>query len=252
MSFEKRVYEQEFRLNDTDDSVIDYIQKHRNKIQEITIHQIAEELYISPNAIMRTTKKLGYTGFSQLKFSLQQEENQPKNRVPTNTAFNELPISIERTLEVFDEATTQILISKILMANRILIIGLGSSTYYCELFRDYFRCIDRPIEYYEHMHDVEYAARSMKKGDLMIFISASGHASRLETIAKEAKKQNVDTFCISHYGSNPLNVLCDNHLYFWGERRMVNGYNVTDRIGLLLIIRKVAEEFWKKFTKQIQ
>lgn len=249
MSFDKRIYEQEFRLNDTDDSVIEYIQKHRKEMQHITIQHIAEELYISPNAIMRTTKKLGYSGFSELKFHLQQEGKSSSNRVPSEKEFDELPKSIEKTLEVFDEAATQILIGKILMADRILIIGLGSSTYYCELFRDYFRCIGRPIEFFEHMHDVEYAAKSMGEGDLMIFISASGHSERLEAIAKEAKKNKVDTCCISHYGKNPINTICDNYLYFWGERRMVNGYNVTDRMGLLMVIRKIAEEFWTKFAK---
>lgn len=249
MSFDKRIYEHEFKLNDTDDSVIDYIQKHKKNIKYITIQQIAEELYISPNAIMRTTKKLGYSGFSELKFSLQQEGKVQESRIPINLDFNGLPKSIDKTLEVLDEAATQILIGKILMADRILVIGLGSSSYYCELFRDYFRCIGRQIEYFEHMHDVEYAAKSMNTGDLMIFISASGHAPRLESIAKEAKRNKVDTCCISHYGKNPLNSICDNYLYFWGERRMVNGYNVTDRMGLLMVIRKIAEEFWNKFSK---
>lgn len=45
MSFDKRIYEQEFRLNDTGDSVIEYIQKHRKEMQYITIQHIAEEFW---------------------------------------------------------------------------------------------------------------------------------------------------------------------------------------------------------------
>lgn len=75
MDFEKRVYEKEFNLNDTDDSIIEYIKSRRADIQNLSIQNIAKELFISPNAIMRTAKKLGYSGFSELKFSLQKENN---------------------------------------------------------------------------------------------------------------------------------------------------------------------------------
>ena len=70
MNFEQRVYDIEFKLNDTDDSVIEYIRNNRSNINKISIQKIANELYISPNAIMRLARKLGYSGFSELKYAL--------------------------------------------------------------------------------------------------------------------------------------------------------------------------------------
>lgn len=70
MNFEERVYEHEWQLNETDDDIIDYIQKHKSDIMKLSIQKIAADLYIAPNAVMRLSKKLEYSGFSELKFSL--------------------------------------------------------------------------------------------------------------------------------------------------------------------------------------
>lgn len=60
MKFEERILQQEFTLNDTDDTIVDYIRKNRNRLDKLSIQKVAEELYLVPNAIMRLCKKLGY------------------------------------------------------------------------------------------------------------------------------------------------------------------------------------------------
>ncbi len=73
MNFEQRFYEKEFKLNDTDSSIVEYILEHRSEIDKLAIQKIASDLFISPNAVMRLSKKLGYSGFSELKFALHNE-----------------------------------------------------------------------------------------------------------------------------------------------------------------------------------
>lgn len=36
-------------------------------------------------------------------------------------------------------------------------------------------------------------------------------------------------------------------MFFWGEERKVNGYNVTDRLGLELLLRQLSEVFWRTY-----
>lgn len=59
--------------------ILEYIKKHRNDVHLPSIQKMSKELYIAPNSVMRLSKKLGYSGFAELKFALQ-KENQPQNK----------------------------------------------------------------------------------------------------------------------------------------------------------------------------
>ena len=73
MKFEERVLQQEFTLNDTDDLIVDYIRKNKANLEHLSIQKVAEDLYLVPNSIMRLCKKLGYKGFAEMKFLVNNE-----------------------------------------------------------------------------------------------------------------------------------------------------------------------------------
>ncbi len=249
VDFEQRVYEKEFVLNDTDDSIIEYIKKHRSDINKLSIHKIASDLYISPNAIMRLAKKIGYSGFSELKFALQGETQPVEYQTITSQVFDRIPNNIVRTLDVSDENIMRDMVKAMNEARKILFVGVGDSVYFCELFGRYLRCLGKTVEYYHQIHDAEYMARQYSEGDMVVVISASGRTERLITLAKQVKKQGVTVFCMTHYGNNPLSTVCDAQVSFYGEKRIVNNYNVTDYIGLMMIIRLICEDFWKDYCE---
>lgn len=248
VTFDKRAYESEFKLNDTDDMIVEYIQKNRRNIQNISIHKIASDLFMSPNSVMRTSKKLGYSGFSELKFSVQNEDNPEETRTVEHKVLDKIPQNIVRSIDVLDNKVFDAIIEDMMKANKILIAGIGDSVYFCEFFGRYLRCLNKKIEYFAQIHDIEYASKFYEKGDLVIIISSSGSPDRLTKLAKDVKERapEIDLCCITHFGSNPLSKLCDKQLCFWGEKRIVNGYNVTDRIGLMMVIRMLCEEFLRR------
>ena len=247
MDFEQRVYDQEFKMNDTDDSVVEYLRKHRKGIQNLSIHKIAEDLFVSPTAVMRTSKKLGYSGFSELKFCLQAEDTPTQIKTAESHVLGKLPENIVRTVDVMDENMLHTMVDSMIGAKKILFAGIGDSVYFCELFGRSLRCLDRPVEYFQQIHDMEYAARRYTQGDMIIVISASGKPERLVALAQNAVQNGAVVYCMTNFGRNPLADVCMGQLCFWGEQRIVNGYNVTDRSGLMMLVRLLCEEFWKKF-----
>ena len=248
MNFEQRVYDIEFKLNDTDDSVIEYIRNNRSNINKISIQKIANELYISPNAIMRLARKLGYSGFSELKYALKNEGLPLQIKTVTSQLFDNIPNNIARTLDINDGNDIKSLAQKMDKAKKILFVGVGDSLYFCELFGRYLRCMGKQVEYFAQIHDSEYTALNYGENDMIFIISASGNTQRLIDLAKKSKKQKTYLVCLTHYGDNSLSSICNEQICFWGERRTVNNYNVTDYIGLMMIIRMICEEFWNKFT----
>ena len=249
MNFEQSVYEKEFKLNDTDDSIIQYIREHKHIIHKISIQKIANELFISPNAVMRLARKLGYSGFSELKYSLQSETEVHQEKTVTSQVFEKLPSNIARTLDINDGNDIKGLVQQMDIAQKILFVGVGDSVYFCELFGRYLRCLEKHVEYSTQIHDCEYMAKQYSEKDMIVIISASGNTRRLVNLAKSARERKAKLVCMTHYGKNNLSEICDTQICFWGEKRTVNNYNVTDYIGLMMIIRMICEEFWYEYLK---
>ena len=110
------------------------------------------------------------------------------------------------------------------------------------------RCVDCNVQYYSQIHDMIYAVEHGHKDDIVIIISARGENQRLNELAKIASKKKMKVVSITHMKDNPLSSLAAYNLYFWGEHRTVQGYNVTDRIGLMLLIRMICEVFLRKYS----
>lgn len=249
ITFEKRIYEEEFNLNDTDDSIIEFINEHRDSIQSLSIHNIAKALFISPNAIMRTAKKLGYSGFSELKFSLQQEQNPTELATVENRVLSKIPKNLIHTLDVIEDDVLSTVVDIMLNSETILFAGVGDSIPFCEIFSKNLRCLNQNVQFHPQIHDIEYISTKLNDNDLVIFISVSGAIERLCDLAKEIKYKKIKTVCLTNYGKNPLSDICDYQLSFWSEKRTINNYNITDRSGLMLLIRMLCEEYWKKYEE---
>ncbi len=250
MNFSTRLLTYEFQLNDTDDDIADYIIKRKEDILKLSIQRIAQDLFVAPNAVMRFCKKLGYSGFSELKFSLINEMKPSGDNITISSQLlSQLPSNIVKTLDIVDTTSIKKVAGLIAEANCSIFAGVGDSSYFCEMLGKNLRCVECKVQYYQQVHDMFYAVRHGTKDDLLVVISARGSNDRLCQLIYEAKKVGMHVVSITHFCDNTLASAADDKLYFWGEFREVNGYNVTDRSGLMMLVRLLSEEFWLKFLK---
>lgn len=248
MTFKQRISSLAFQLNDTDDSIIEYILTNEENISNISIQKMASDLFIASNAIMRLAKKLGYSGFSEMKFSLSKESLAQDSKYGIYFEMIEkIPYNIAKTVDIIDNSTLYIVVKKILTSTCCMFAGVGDSIYFCEMMAKNIKCLNMKAEYYIHLHEMFYFISKCKETDIIIIISASGKTDRICELALEAKKRKASVISITHLCENPLADIADVNLYFWGENRNVNGYNVTDRSGLMVLLRILSEKFWKAY-----
>lgn len=109
------------------------------------------------------------------------------------------------------------------------------------------RCIDYNVQYYQQIHDMIYSVEHGNKDDALIIISARGQNERMIQLARRGKEKGMQVISITHMSENPLAKVADYNLYFWGENREVQGYNVTNRTGLMVLVRLLSEALWKGY-----
>lgn len=156
-----------------------------------------------------------------------------------------LPRNIVKTLDLIDESLIEQAASAMRKAKCCIFAGVGDSTHFCELLGKNLRCIDYNVQYYQQIHDMIYAVEHGDKEDALIIISARGTNERLVNLARRGKMIGMKVISITHMCENPPEKEADINLYFWGETHMVQGYNVTDRTGLMVLVRLLSEAFWR-------
>ena len=60
-------------LNDSEKEMIQYIKSHKQEVINMTINELAKILLSSKSSVLRLAKKLGFTGYSELKYALKKE-----------------------------------------------------------------------------------------------------------------------------------------------------------------------------------
>lgn len=65
MKFE---YSQVEKLNEAEMCVYNYIVKNLKHILNLSVRELADEVHVSTATVMRFCKKMGYSGFSELKY----------------------------------------------------------------------------------------------------------------------------------------------------------------------------------------
>ncbi len=244
MKFNERILLYELQLNDTDDQVIQYIQFNKDLVVKQSIQKTAEALYTVPNTIVRLAKKLGYNSFSEMKHELKQELNDEK--LEPSLQSLKLPPSIYKTHQLFDEGQIGKIVELIYQAKEVLFLGVGDTSTFSEMFSKSLTCVGISHQHFQHRHEMMYRLQHVSSKQLCIAISIRGENKDVIEAATLAKQKGATIITLTHFYKNPLASVGDINLYFWAEYEELNGYNTTDRLGLMLLIRLICEAIWKQ------
>lgn len=186
----------QYRLTESDQqllqAVLDAVEQHA----QFSVREFAARNYVSPATVIRLSKKLGYTGYTDMIYRLGfLVRNETQNKAHTsdiNSFIGEIPPS---RIEAFLDGLTQ---------NRqrtILVAGTG----FCEPLRDFFV---RKLLVMGHptvgtnSYEV-YETNSLHAG-LMIVISKSGSTDTILKLVTDAKSHGIEIAAFTGAARSPI------------------------------------------------
>ena len=236
-SFDSRVSRISIKLTDVEDEIIGWLRK--NCTETTTLREISGELFIASNTVFRLAKKLGYGGFSEMRYAVVSERDRRISREWISSGDEEIMDHIGRTMELIDPDIINDIVTRMTQSRRVRVRGFGQNSYYCGLLVRYLQ--------YGGIENAavgeEYSLKDMDDRDMEIFISNSGETVMLLQLAKEARNRKVFTVSLTNAHQNTLQKLVDTNLFFY------SGYDVyqdlPDYIGLEIRLRMIANALWK-------
>ncbi|URT70579.1 MurR/RpiR family transcriptional regulator [Cytobacillus firmus] len=242
MHFEERIHKFEYKLNDTDDQIIEYILQNKSEFVTKSIQSLAAAFYTVPNTITRLSKKLGYDGFSHLKNSIK-DEIDTTNFVDEESSY----YLIQKTFELLDMEQIERVTKLIHDAKHVFFFGVGDSADFCEMMVRNLRVAGKGSEFSIHRHEVLHRIELMNKQDVLFLISLTGETEQVLEMAERAKGRGVTIVSLTHFNRNSLQKLASFNLYCYSPKKVMNGYNITDRTPLMIVLQTISQFYWDHF-----
>ncbi len=226
--------------------IADWIMENPGKIISLSIIELAEQCKCSEATIVRFSKRLGLSGYQELKISLASEGggSHVSTHITANDeayeiyekVCNDIYMSLEKTKKSLDPAAISKAATAICNAKKIVVFGLGNSASIAmDASHKFLRAGLNAVAYSDN-HMQVIAASHLTSGDVAIAISHSGSSKDIVEALKLAKEHGAITIAISNSGKSPILKQADIVLSTTADETQYNILALNSRIVQLAII----------------
>lgn len=245
-SFEERWLLQEDRLTNFEQEFCRYVLDNPQAASSKTVSALAEQFFVSPNAIVRLSHKLGYSGFSDMRLSLKHELEDSSiadNLLPNEHAQSTLDL-VTKTVKYCCSPTKEHSAAKVLSrAERIVFYAVGETAYAAHTYARIFNEFDGKSQFitYENQIKRELARSS----ELVLFlISLSGETRQMVNMAALAKRQNATILTLTDLHPCKLVKYANIALYCCSPQRSIGDVNITDLTPLFAALKTLEGAYF--------
>lgn len=244
--------------------IADFILKEPEKIIHGTINQVAAETELADSTVFRFCKRLGYSGFQELKIALASDQSNNMQEIHQRVSkhddektvlekiFQSNVQTLLDTLEVIDETVFSQAAEKMAKSKSITFFGFGGSNAVAmDAYHKFIRT-GLSVNYQIDSHLQLMTSSQMKEGDIAVLISHTGHTKEVLEILDILKEKNVYTIGITGFAESPLNRDVDLSLNTVSEETDFRSEALASRIAQLSILDALYVSLMMKMGDQAQ
>ncbi|HGQ1384558.1 TPA: MurR/RpiR family transcriptional regulator [Streptococcus pneumoniae] len=219
----------------------DYILVRDSEIVYETSSEIVSKVKVGEGTLNRFCKKIGYSGFQELKLKMTKDILELESQKMSSDTFideiknNYLSI-VESTRKLIDGRQIELAIKLIRETNQILMIGVGSSGNAAREFESSLLRIGIISKTVIDTHFQLMHTALLKDNDLIIAFSLSGSTKEVEETLLNAKRKNVKIISITNYSSRNIAKLSDCVLLTSKKESYLEGGSLMAKASQLFII----------------
>ncbi len=226
--------------------IADWILNNEGKILSLSIVELAEQCQCGEATIVRFAKRLGFSGYQELKLSLAQETRGTvvnTHMSSNDDAFaiyekvcNDIYCSLEKTKNILSKEALEQTAKAIMGAEKIVVFGLGNSAAVAmDAAHKLLRAGYNAFAYTDN-HMQVIAASHLGKGDVAIAISHSGSSKDVVEALAVSRDRGATTISITNHGKSPIQKHSDWMLHTASDETEYNILAMNSRIAQLSII----------------
>lgn len=231
--------------------VAGYILNNPDKAANQSIHDLADASYSSPSTVIRVCKRIGCSGYRELRKELVYEMGalrhaskarlSPKGKgMSTEAVAQQVTqqniLSLNDSLHLLDWDAIAACITLLHGCHHILLFGIGSSLCVARDAYLKFTRINRACLISDDWHVQLLHARNATRKDVAIVISYSGETEEVIACMETLKKSAVPIIAVTRCASSRASRLATYNLYVPSAEPLLRSAAMTSRISQLNII----------------
>lgn len=196
-----------------------YLISHYRQCAEKTIGAFAEECSVSQTMLVRFAKKLGLSGYGELKARIRLELSD--SPVSADGLMEQVTKSYHKMMDDLMKRDLTGVFDLLWGSERVYVYGSGSSQ---TRAASEMKRIFLPVKEMLHIHGHDMCRaleRNAASRDLVILISLSGESEAVVELAKVLRTKHVPTVSVTRMKNNRLASLCTENLYINSVRMPV-------------------------------
>lgn len=252
MDLETAVMKKKESLNETDKAIVSYLLKYPEDASKLSLMELAQKLYVSKSAIFRLSKKLGLSGFSELKFELSElttKKAQNKKYAQTLDFNSNLHKLLDETFKYFKGLNLHDFFLDLDNAETIYIYSTGWQQQIIAeyLARSFFSVGKKAIILPSARDEVSMLGRSIAENDMLFVISFGGFN---KTIIEELKKMDainskLKYVSLTSWQPGKIAALSDYSFFFKTTPFQISNQNAVTFSAAYVLIDLIMNEYSK-------
>lgn len=231
-------------LNELEMIVYNYVLEHIQTVPQQTIRQLSADCHVSTSTILRFCTKMGYNGFSELKYALKKEDQQTKSF----EHYYDATVHVDSFLKKLNQQTYYDMlkpaIDLIVHTRHIAFTGLGTSGILGSYGSRYFA--NMGINAYSIADPFTPIPPRGFENTLAIMLSVSGETPEMVKQVTDFKKAGAKVLSITNDEHSTIARLADyNVSYYMPDERSPftdPAINITTQIPVIALIELLAHQ----------
>ena len=235
------------KLTNSEQKVFTYIYANQQKVIKMKINDLAKETFTSKTVIINLSQKLGFEGFSDLKYYLKSNNSAADDIKVLEDLQYGLKQNIEKTFVVIEADLYKKISREVIEAKTVYVFARGKSKaagYYLNhlLLTLVVKCI-----FVKDYNLLTLVGNTLESDELVILISLSGNTEKILEVANIAKVKGSRTIAITSFGNNELSKISDYTLHCVSNDTETKFNDSISRIGMFIVIEMLVNSI-KEFS----
>lgn len=202
------------KLNSVDIHILTYIQNNPHVCTSLSIAELAKRCNVSTATILRTAQKLNFSGYSEFKYFLKDDEK--KNSLENINMVEILNQDISQTIKFFQQNKHISEICQMIdTADTLYAYGTGHGQRL--MLQEAARCflnVNKKLMIIPSSTELKILKKYMSSRDLLFIASWSGNIDSYRDILVNLNVLGIPVVSITSFNNNELSSLSSFNLYF--------------------------------------
>ena len=239
----------------TDWKIVQFMKNSPQEFLAGSAQNLATKINISDASIVRFAQKVGFSGLSELKYTLQNELDKESAIISHNAytlLMQDYNILTEALFKMIKPDHIDILREQMLKAKRIYIVGLDQNRNVAELATNKFTLLGMDVQAITTRDALKFPASLATHEELFLIITFSGNRHSLAEALGEIIQNDSFIALISNYEKSICSAYADIVFLIPKTSSLENNDTITREIFILMLFDVIFLNFLNEDKKSLE